>query len=163
MRKYLLSLVIPLAIAVTLCLSPKASGEVNINIGINAPPPAVVIVEPPSLVVISGTYIYFIPDRDDDIFFYHGYWYRPYRGRWHRAGDYNGPWVFISISRVPRVLINIHPGFRGEAHGHERMPWGHVKKSWKRWEQDRHWEGPDKRKHNEHNGRGKGKGKHRGD
>ncbi len=36
------------------------------------------------------------------------YWYRPYEGRWFVASSYNGPWTFIELSRVPRVLID-HP------------------------------------------------------
>lgn len=162
MRKYLLSLIITLAFALALSLPSKASGEININIGINAPMPGVVISSPPALIVIPGTYIYFIPDLDDDIFFYHGYWYRPYKGRWHRAGDYSGPWVSISVSRVPGVLINIQPGFREAPHGHERIPWGQLKKSWKGWEEEKHWEKADKNWHKEEKKehKGKGKGKH---
>lgn len=166
MKRYLLALIIPAAMTFTLSLSPKASAEVNINIGVNAPMPGVVIASPPELFVIPGSYIYFIPDLDDDVFFYHGYWYRPYRGQWHRAGDYNGPWVVISISRVPGVLINLSPGFRRDPYGHERIPWGQVKKHWRGWEEERHWEKAEHKQHKEegkgHKGHGKGKG-HRDD
>jgi len=55
-----------------------SSAEVNINIDI--PLPGLVIPAPPALVVIPGTYVYYPPDVQTDIFFYHGYWYRPYRG-----------------------------------------------------------------------------------
>jgi hypothetical protein len=49
----------------------EATAGVNINIGINVPPP-------PPMFVIPRTYVYFPPNVDVDIFFYHGYWYRPY-------------------------------------------------------------------------------------
>ena len=63
----------------------------GVNIGINVlPPPPLAIPAPPPMFVIPRTYIYFAPEVDVDILFYHGYWYRPYQGHWYRSGTYNG-------------------------------------------------------------------------
>ncbi|HBH87683.1 MAG TPA: hypothetical protein DDY17_08815 [Syntrophaceae bacterium] len=144
--------------------------EVNVSVQVGLPP--LVIPAPPGLVVIPNTYVYYPPDQNMDIFFYHGYWYRPHHGYWYRARHYNGPWGHIVSNRVPRAVIAVPPGFR---HGpmHERVPYGQVKKNWRGWERDRHWDrdrhdnrrnfheskhrGPDRDGH-----KGKHKDKHKG-
>ena len=113
---------------------------VDVNIGINIPLPKVVIPAPPPMILIPGTYAYFVPDIDVDIIFYHGYWYRPYKGRWYRANDYNGTWITIAAGVVPSVLINLPSGFRNVPPGHTRIPYGQLKKNWKTWEKEKHWD-----------------------
>ena len=115
-----------------------------------APPlPPLLVPAPPPLVVIPGTYVYFPPDVRDDLLFYHGYWYRPYQGKWYRAAHYNGPWGFVALRRVPRVLIDLPHGYRSIPPGHERIPYGRLKKNWKAWERDRHWERSEKKERRE--------------
>jgi len=143
----------------------RATAEVNINVGINVPPPPpLVIPAPPPMLVIPRTYVYFAPEVEVDIFFYQGYWYRPYRGHWYRSAIYNGKWVFIVPERVPRVLINLPPDFRRVPPGHRHVPYGNVKKNWKTWEKDKYWEKHggkewhgEKQEHDRDKGRGKGK------
>jgi hypothetical protein len=114
--------------------------------GLPAPPlPPLVVPAPPPVVLIPGTYVYFPPDVDGDLLFYQGYWYRPFGGRWYRAYHYNGPWGFISMGRVPRVLINLPPGYRNAPPGHQRIPHGQLKKNWRTWEREKHWDRPAKR------------------
>jgi len=141
---------------------------VNINVGVNVPPPPpLVIPGPPPMFVIPRTYVYFAPEVEVDIFFYNGYWYRPYREHWYRSGTYNGKWVYIAPERLPRVLINLPPDYRRVPPGHRHIPHGHLKKNWRAWERDKYWEKHGGREwHGEKweddrgRGRGKGKGKH---
>jgi len=120
--------------------SAKGTAGVNINVGIYAPPPAFVIPAPPSLVVIPGTYAYFAPDVDVAIIFYHGFWYRPYEGRWYRARGYNGPWVYLAPARLPRILIGLPPDYRRIYPGHRRILYGEFNRNWRRWERNRYWD-----------------------
>jgi hypothetical protein len=120
-------------------LTPVMSSA-GVNVNINIPLPGLVISAPPALIVIPGTYVYYPPEVDVDIFFYHGYWYRPYRGGWYIANGYNGPWRTIGPRHVPRALINVPPTYRRIPPGHERMPYGQVKKNWRTWEKERHWD-----------------------
>lgn len=106
------------------------------------PPPPFVFPAPPSVFLIPNTYVYFVPDIEPDIFFYRGYWYRPYKGHWYRATFYNGPWVYIVPSRVPVVLINLPPHFRTVPPGHKHIPYGQLKKNWRYWERERYWDRP---------------------
>jgi hypothetical protein len=130
--------------------SPAAS-----NAGLPRPPlpplPPLVVPAPPPVVVIPGTYAYFAPDVDVDLFFYGGFWYRPYGGRWYRSSHYGGPWGFVGPNRVPRVLIN-----RNVPPGHERIPYGQLKKNWRGWEREKHWDKP--RGHGSKSNKKRGKG-----
>jgi hypothetical protein len=127
-----------LLLAGSLVSPPESFAEVNVNIGVGLP--GLMISAPPAMVVIPGTYVYYPPDVGVDIFFYRGYWYRPYRGRWFISAEYNGPWGGIALGRVPRVLISLPPTYRHVPPGYERMPYGMVRKNWKGWERDRHWD-----------------------
>jgi hypothetical protein len=146
--------------------SNRAVAEVKINIGVNIPPPPpLVIPAPPPVVVIPNTYVYFPPEVEAEIFFYHGYWYRPYHEHWYRSGSYKGPWVYIVPGKVPRAVLHLPPNYRHvpPGHQHQRISQGQLKKNWKIWEKEKHWDKHEGR-HEEKggHGQGKGEGKHGG-
>jgi len=132
--------------------------EVNVNIGIGVPP--VVIPAPPAVVLIPATYVYFVPDIGADIFFYHGYWYRPHHGHYYRATSYNGPWVTLAPKAVPRAIMYVPGDFRRVPPGHQRIQHGDLMKNWDTWEKEKHW---DKQAHVQKSkeGNGGGKGDHK--
>jgi len=126
-------------------LVPVASmAGVNVNLNINAPLPPIMLPGQPPLLPIPGAYAYFAPDASVDIFFYHGYWYRPHEGRWYRSSDYNGPWRHLARERVPGAVVGIPHDYRSRPRAHQPVPYGEVKKNWGAWERDRHW---DKQEH----------------
>jgi hypothetical protein len=120
--------------------SPKSFAGVSVNIGIGVPLPQVVLRTPPPVVVIPGTYAYYAPDAGVDIFFYHGFWYRPHHGYWYRARGYNGPWVNIRHARVPLVLRNLPPDFRRTVRQRERIRYSDFHRNWRAWEKEKHWD-----------------------
>lgn len=111
--------------------------NVNLNIGL---PPLFTFSEPPELVVIPNTYVYFAPGIDIDIVFYNGYWYRPYNGYWYRGSSYNGPWHHIGRDRVPRYILNLPPDYRRVYRDYPRIPHRHVHDNWRQWERERYWD-----------------------
>jgi len=149
-----------------------AAAHAEVSVNINIPLPALVFPGPPALVVIPGTYAYYPPDVDVDIFFYHGYWYRPYGGGWYISGGYNGPWRSVGARRVPVAVRQVPEGYRRMPPGHERMPYGEVHRNWRTWENERHWDrGPGRdyrgdegrgRDYRGHEGRGEGDGRGHG-
>ncbi len=151
-------------LALTIGLLIAATSNAGVNVNINIPLPGLVIPAPPGLIVIPGTYVYYPPEVDVDIFFYHGYWYRPYEGRWYRSADYNGPWGFIPARRVPPSVMRVPPAYRTAPPVHERMPYGTVRRNWRTWENERHWDRHDRgRGYGDDEGRGEGHGRGRGD
>ncbi len=161
MKRYLLAaslLLLPLGVF----HATGANAGLNVSIGINLPLTGVVVSSEPDVAVISGTYVYFIPDAQEDIFFFHGYWYRPYGGRWYRSTHYNRGWVFISINNLPGPVRHVPRDFRHVPPGLAKIPYGQMKKNWRTWEKERHWEREGKRErvserrehheHGRHNG-----------
>jgi hypothetical protein len=148
--------------------SSSGSAQVSVNIGVGLPIPRLVIPAPPPVAVIPGTYVYFAPEVEADLFFYHGYWYRPHHG--YRARGYNGPWNNIEGARVPRAMRHLPPDYRHTAQRHERIRYVDVKKNWKTWEEKKHWDrhgyrdqAPDVRgggRWENNDDRHRGKGKH---
>ncbi len=142
------------------------TGNAEVNVNITVPLPGLVLPAPPGLVVVPGTYVYYPPAVDADIFFYHGYWYRPYRGGWYIAGGYNGPWRSIGPRRVPGPLLGLPPAYRRIPPRHEHVPYPVVERNWRNWERERYWEGRryEGRERGEHRGwdgdegRGHGRG-----
>ncbi len=127
------------------------NGAAEVNVSITVPLPGLVLSAPPALVVIPGTYAYYPPDVSVDIFFYHGYWYRPHGGHWYISRDYNGPWGGVAVGRVPLALRRLPPGYRQGPAGYERRPYPEVRRNWRTWERDRYWDRP-------HEGRGERRG-----
>jgi hypothetical protein len=123
-------------------LPSKGRGELNVSINVNTPPPPAYVVQaPPPVVTIPGTYVYYAPDLGVDILFYQGFWYRSYSGRWYQARSYNGPWLFVAPQRVPRAIVMLPPDYHSMRRGHDRIPYGQLKKNWARWEKEKYWEG----------------------
>ncbi len=148
-------------ITVALVAPGQSRAEVSVNITIPLPGP--VIPAPPPLIVVPGTYVYYPPEVGVDIFFYHGYWYRPYNGGWYIGSGYNGPWRTVAPGRVPRAVIDVPHNYRGMSPIHDRLPYSTVRSNWRTWEQERHWDngrhgGGDHGEHHGHGGHGHGHG-----
>jgi len=96
---------------------------------------------------MPGTYVYVIPDIDVDIFFYSGWWWRPWEGRWYRSRYYDRDWIYYNY--IPAFYYDIDFGWRGyyrdrNWHGHrweyQRIPYQHLEQNWRGWDSNRYWE-----------------------
>ncbi len=143
-KKILLASII---LILAIVYSVPTSAEVNISIGISLPPP-IVFEAPLEVVVIPDAGdVYVVPDIDVDIFFWNGWWWRPWQGRWYRSHYYNQSWVYYGS--VPSFYFDIDPNWRGyyrdrnwQGHrwNYERIPHKRLQKNWKSWHNDRYWE-----------------------
>ncbi len=125
---------------------PTMAG-VNIGIGISLPPP-IVFEAPPDVIVLPDTNdVYVDPDIDVDMYFWNGWWWRLWEGRWYRSHYYNRSWAYYN--NVPSFYFDVDPGWRGyyrnhDWHGHrwnyERIPDRRLQQNWKSWHNNRHWE-----------------------
>jgi hypothetical protein len=138
----------------------SAAGIITTGFPVPPPPPPLVLHAPPPVILIPGSYAYFVPDIEVAILFYHGFWYRPYEGHWYRARHYNGPWGYLGPSRVPRALRGLPYDYRGRYHEHRHIPYGQLKKNWNRWERERYWDTHDDHDEGRHDdGRDHGRGR----
>jgi len=110
-------------------------------------PPAIVFSAPPQLVVIPETYVYGVPDIDVDLFFYQGWWWRPWEGRWYRSQNYNSGWGYYQ--RTPSFYGSVPSGWKNDYRNRrwkrqqwdrQRIPYQEVQRNHRGWEKDKHWE-----------------------
>jgi len=120
--------------------------EVSVQVNIPLPPP-IIFPAPPHVVVLPETYVYAVPDMHEDIFFYSGWWWRPWEGRWYRSRHYDRGWSYYN--RVPSFYSGLPPGWRDDYRDHRwrgrqwdyrRIPYQDLNRNWNSWQKDRHWE-----------------------
>jgi len=134
--------------ALALVSPPPTKAELRVDVNIGIPqPPAIIFASPPQLIVLPETYVYVAPDVDYDIFYYNGWWWRPWEGRWYRSRDYKSGWSHHNS--VPSFYSEIPPGWRndyrknrwkGHQWDHQRIPHQQVQQNWRGWKEDKHWE-----------------------
>ena len=143
MKKLILKTLLLALIIFTPCVS-IAGVSVHVNVPL---PPPIIFPAPPSLIVIPETNVYAVPDIHDDIFFYSGWWWRPWQGRWYRSRYYDRGWAFYP--NPPYFYQNIPPGWRqdyrnrhwkGYRWDHKPIPHYQLQRNWNKWKQDRYWE-----------------------
>ena len=123
----------------------QAGVGVSINIGF---PPPIVFPVPPAVVVLPGTNgVYVVPDLDVDLFFWGGWWWRLWEGRWYRSNYYDRGWYFYNS--VPDFYYHVDPGWRGfyrdrRWYGHRwdygPIPQNRLQENWRRWHSNGYWE-----------------------
>ncbi len=134
-----------LSLALALPLSARAQLNVNINIAL---PPPLLIAEPPRMVVLPETYVYVAPELDIDIFFYDGWWWRGWEGRWYRSRSYSSGWIYyedepVFYRNVPREWRRWYRERRWREDytwDHRPIPFHEVEQNWQDWEDRRYWE-----------------------
>jgi hypothetical protein len=124
-----------------------AMAGVNISIGIALPPP-VAFSAPPDVVVLPDTNdVYVVPGIDIDLFFWNGWWWRLWEGRWYRSHYYDRGWGYYN--RVPGFYFDVDPGWRrfyrdrdwrGHRWDYRPIPYGRLERNWRSWRGNRHWE-----------------------
>jgi len=144
-KKYFLGTLL-FALVLVYPIPTMAGVDVNVSIGLPLPPP-IIFSAPPELIVMPETDVYVVPDLDVDIFFYNGWWWRPWEGRWYRSRNYDSGWAHYR--HVPSFYPWIPPGWRNDYRehrwkgynwNHQRIPHHTVQRNWRDWENKRHWE-----------------------
>src|SRR5665647_71799 len=134
-----------LALIIVVPLQTMAQVGISVNIGL---PPPIVFGAPPDVIVMPDTDdVYVDPDINADLFFWNGWWWRLWEGRWYRSHYYNRGWSYYKT--VPSFYFDVDPGWRGyyrdrNWYGHrwdyERIPSQRLQQNWKSWQNDRHWD-----------------------
>jgi hypothetical protein len=134
MKKFAVMLAIVMALFIVACLPQP---PVDMDISIPLPPPIVFSVQP-EMVVLPETEVYVAPDYDQDLYFYQGFWWRPWGGRWYRSLNYDSGWEFYH--GVPGWYGGVYPHWRdnyrnhmwgGQRWDYRPVPYGDVRTHWK--------------------------------
>ncbi len=143
MKKFFLPTTLLMLIMV-IPVAAMAGVDVQVNIAL---PPPILFAAPPEVIVIPGTYVYVDPDIDADLFFWNGWWWRLWDGRWYRSHYYNRGWAYYN--HAPRFYFDVDPGWRehyrdhnwyGRRWNYERIPSQRLQRNWSGWQKNRYWE-----------------------
>jgi len=136
MKKFGVMLAIVMALFIVPCL---AQAQIDIRISIPLPPP-IVFSAPPEMVVLPETEVYVAPDYDQDLYFYQGFWWRFWLGRWYRSLYYDSGWEFYH--GVPGWYGGVYPRWRdnyrnhmwgGQRWDYRSVHYSDVRTNWKTW------------------------------
>jgi hypothetical protein len=143
MKKLLFGVAL-LALAALFPGAAMAAVDVRVSIPL---PPLIRFPAPPPVIVIPETYVYFVPDIQEEIFFYDGWWWRPWQGRWYRSRQYGSGWGYFKT--VPSFYPRLHSGWRddyryqrwkGNPWNFQPIPYDQLQQNWGSWKKDRYWE-----------------------
>lgn len=112
------------------------------------PPPPLPFDAPPDVIVMPDTNdVYVVPGIEVDLFFWSGWWWRPWGGHWYRSLYYNHGWGYYNA--IPSFYYDVDPRWRvyyrdrnwyGHRWDYKRIPHQRLQQNWKSWQNDRHWE-----------------------
>jgi len=144
MKKVLLGI---LLLALTVFLPHSLRAEVHLSINFAVPEPVVFASAPEVIVLPDTNNVYVVPESDIDIFFWNGWWWRPWEGRWYRSRSYNRGWGYYN--NVPSFYYDVDPGWRdayrdrnwsGHRWNYERIPHQRLQRDWKKWHTNQYWQ-----------------------
>ncbi len=145
MKKLLFGTIV-LALISIFPITTMAGVDVNVGISIPLPPP-VTFAAPPDVVALPDTNgVYVAPGVNVDMFFWNGFWWRPWEGRWYRSPYYDRGWAYFDS--VPSFYYDVDPYWRGNYqnhnwHGHiwnyQPIPHSQLQQNWKNWQSNRSW------------------------
>ena len=113
-----------LALAISVPIPTMA--QVSVQVGIPLPPP-IAFSAPPETVLLPGTGVYVAPGLAVDLFFFGGWWWRPWEGRWYRSQNYRSGWGYYN--GVPSFYGRVPSGWRDDYRNNRwnGQPWNHQR------------------------------------
>ena len=149
-----LGITIPAMAQVTIEVAPPPPPSVRVAVPL---PPPIVFAAPPEVVVLPETEVYVVPSVPEEIFFYNGFWWRPWNGRWYRSLRYDAGWGIYA--GVPAWYGGIYPGWRenyrlhlwgGHPWSYHHISHGDLNRNWRAWHNTGHWNRPEHREFTHH-------------
>ena len=120
-----------LLLAALLAGAPVMEAAAEVHVNVNLGPPPIVVAQPPEMVMVPGSDVYFVPDVNYDVFFYNGFWWSPRGERWYRARAYNGPWRVVPRRIIPPPVFRVPRDYRRVYLRERHVPYGQWKREWR--------------------------------
>ena len=136
-----------LFLALALVAPFSVMAQVSVSVGIPLPPP-IVVQGPPNVVVLpDAPDVYVDPDVSVDLFFWNGWWWQFWDGRWYRSHSYDRGWGYYN--QVPSFYFDVDTHWRGYYRDHswgghpwnyQRIPNAQLQRNWKSWHTSGYWQ-----------------------
>jgi len=111
-RMYALAAAAVLAATVAATASAAASVDVQISVGQRYNGATLAFQSAPRVVLVPQTKVYYVQDRDVDLYRYGSYWYFVEDGYWYRSSSWQGPFVHLRSGSVPRTVVTVPVKYR---------------------------------------------------
>ena len=147
-RKMRKSCLLVIAALLLVLAGSAIQSEAGVSVGISIGLPPLVFAAPPEVIVLPYTSgVYVVPGIDAELYFWNGWWWRLWEGRWYRSHYYDRGWGYYYS--VPSFYFDVDPGWRGYYHDHnwyghpwnyEPIPHSRLQSNWRNWDTNRYWE-----------------------
>ncbi|HLQ67678.1 MAG TPA: hypothetical protein VK123_10665 [Candidatus Limnocylindrales bacterium] len=124
----------PLLVGAAPSRSQAADVGVSLRIGDRYQGDQLVFRERPQMEVVPRTHVYYINNGNADVYRYGGFYYANDSGRWYRARNYRGPWIYVRARAVPRAIYAVPTDYRRGWHGDYQY--------WRNRDYDNKWNDP---------------------
>lgn len=111
-RMYAMAAASILAAVVSVTSDAAASVDVQISVGERYNGATLSFRSEPQVVLVPDTKVYYVRDRDADLYRYGRYWYFVEDGYWYRASSWRGPFVHVRVASVPRSVVTVPVKYR---------------------------------------------------
>ena len=158
MRKAMLftTMILFLSIPISALAVPPPPPPPGVRVTVPLPPP-IVFPAPPEVVILPETEVYVAPRVPEEIFFYNGWWWRPWNGRWYRSLHYDSGWgvyggVPLWYGGIPH---NWRENYRNHIWGghpwnYHYIPHSDLQRNWRTWHNTHYWDKPEHREFTHH-------------
>ncbi len=150
------TIILFLTIPISAVAVPPPPPPPGVTVSVPLPPP-IVFAAPPEVIVLPELEVYVVPSIPQQIYFYNGYWWRPWNGRWYRSLHYNRGWAYHS--GVPfwydKVPFTWRENYRtrlwgGHPWNYHHINYNDLQRNWRTWHNTHHWNQPGNRQVTHH-------------
>ncbi|HTK69640.1 MAG TPA: hypothetical protein VL857_07520 [Candidatus Eisenbacteria bacterium] len=114
--KRILMMAALLALLIPAVLPAQSEAAVSVGVSLHVGDPyrglSLHFSSAPRLALIPASQVYYVPSYDRDLYRYGNAWYTTQDDCWYQSSSYNGPFVQIDVSSVPRPIWNIPNRYR---------------------------------------------------
>ncbi|MEK7347289.1 MAG: hypothetical protein AABZ94_00300 [Candidatus Eisenbacteria bacterium] len=101
-----------LAATVTATAHAGTSVDFRISVGDRYDGATLAFRSEPEVILVPDTKVYYVQNRDCDLYRYGRYWYFVEDGFWYRSANWRGPFVHLRTASVPRSVVGVPVKYR---------------------------------------------------
>ena len=114
MKRSLYAIAAAAVLAATITTTANAATSVDVRVSVGDPYHGATLSfrNEPEVVLVPDTKVYYVRDRDCDLYRYGSYWYFVEDGFWYRSATWRGPFRHVRSTTVPRSVGSVPVRYR---------------------------------------------------